>query len=59
MKRTVSVRIADIDRIPRIGEWCTRCLLPSGAVWSLLLEVDGAPNGVITVAVCMDCGAEL
>jgi hypothetical protein len=58
VKRTVSVRIADLEP-PTIGEWCDRCLLPTVAVWSLLTEVNGRPDGVIVIGVCLECGAEL
>lgn len=48
----------DID--PRLGEWCPRCALPSGAAFTISARCDhGWPQSVEVpdVVVCLDCDA--
>ena len=57
MRTTFTFRLTDQPN-PTLNAWCTRCL-PSGAVWSSFVECDDKPYGVLTVAVCLECGEEL
>ena len=44
---------------PTEGEWCHRCLLPSGVTVRLAGELDGNPWGLFTLAFCRECHAVL